>query len=339
MPKPLASNSTNYWAEIPPILKNNVQDIFSVMEEEGRTVTKVDDGRLILGTLRGTKPSSIKGSDLGLRLVLDVSHEELQDRMMALNEEELAWVKGEDVPIKRINGHSTKSHPNRFLTEPADDPIIEDYVEESPKMATKKKKKKDHLQAISDTFDAIRSERNYSMGDNKLSKQLAEARLSEPPPADFTDEEVKVYRIFERFDIDGDGFLNYQEIRSLISQVKNMSILSLEAYIDMCKTLSEDPALGIQKESLRTLYQTGYSNLDRDYEILFQPFDTRTVMSDTEEFFPSPHGMTPYGHSDIDPLIRAKVTELFARFDSNSDGYWSFNELVEFVTVTDPSRV
>merc|ERR1712227_310913 len=106
-------------------------------------------------------------------------------------------------------------------------------------------------------------ERNYSTNDPLLEEKLKSAKLL-GQSSKFSDDEVKAYRIFERFDDDGDGLLNYQELKELIAAVKHGDVLRLEAYIDICKTLEEDPALGITKEKLRTLYSSGYSNLDRD---------------------------------------------------------------------------
>ena len=76
--------------------------------------------------------------------------------------------------------------------------------------------------------------------------------------------------IFERFDVDKDGYMNYEELRALGKATGGD--LPNAAYISLCEEIGANPAKGVSKALLLTMYtDAGLGDAHRDYNIIFGP--------------------------------------------------------------------
>ena len=75
--------------------------------------------------------------------------------------------------------------------------------------------------------------------------------------------------IFERFDADGDGFLNYLELRALGKATGGD--LPEAAYVAVCGEIGANPSKGVTKALLLTMYtDAGLGDAHRDYNLIFR---------------------------------------------------------------------
>ena len=76
--------------------------------------------------------------------------------------------------------------------------------------------------------------------------------------------------IFDRFDIDTDGFMNFQELRALGKATGGD--LPHAAYLSLCQEIGANPDKGVSKALLLTMYtDAGLGDAHRDYNIIFGP--------------------------------------------------------------------
>jgi hypothetical protein len=76
--------------------------------------------------------------------------------------------------------------------------------------------------------------------------------------------------IFDRFDVDKDGYMNYEELRALGKATGGD--LPHAAYMALCEEIGANPAKGVSKALLLTMYtDAGLGDAHRDYNIIFGP--------------------------------------------------------------------
>ena len=76
--------------------------------------------------------------------------------------------------------------------------------------------------------------------------------------------------IFERFDADRDGFLNYRELKNLGAATGGQ--LPRAAYTSICNEIGADPAKGVTRELLLLMYtDAGLGDACRDHNLIFNP--------------------------------------------------------------------
>ena len=74
--------------------------------------------------------------------------------------------------------------------------------------------------------------------------------------------------IFEKFDVDKDGFLNLKELHAL-GQATGGD-LPYPAYVSICQEIGADPAKGVPKPLLLVIYtDANMGDAHRDYNMLF----------------------------------------------------------------------
>lgn len=75
--------------------------------------------------------------------------------------------------------------------------------------------------------------------------------------------------IFAHFDADGDGYLNFKELRAL-GQTTGGD-LPLAAYTSICEEIGANPKKGVTKELLLLMYtDAGLGDAHRDYNLIFK---------------------------------------------------------------------
>lgn len=75
--------------------------------------------------------------------------------------------------------------------------------------------------------------------------------------------------IFDRFDEDKDGLLNYRELKALGAATGG--VLPRSAYTSICNEIGADPAKGVTRELLLTMYtDAGLGDAHRDHNLIFQ---------------------------------------------------------------------
>ena len=75
-------------------------------------------------------------------------------------------------------------------------------------------------------------------------------------------------KIFERFDKDGDGFLNFKELKELGAATGGQ--LPREAYDSICGEIGADPRKGVTRELLLLMYtDASLGDAHRDYNLIF----------------------------------------------------------------------
>lgn len=76
--------------------------------------------------------------------------------------------------------------------------------------------------------------------------------------------------IFDRFDVDKDGYMNYEELRAL--GLATGGDLPEVAYVALCEEIGANPAKGVTKALLLTMYtDAGLGDAHRDHNMLFGP--------------------------------------------------------------------
>eukprot|EP00586_Coscinodiscus_wailesii_P006324 CAMPEP_0172487552 /NCGR_PEP_ID=MMETSP1066-20121228/16704_1 /TAXON_ID=671091 /ORGANISM="Coscinodiscus wailesii, Strain CCMP2513" /LENGTH=161 /DNA_ID=CAMNT_0013254249 /DNA_START=108 /DNA_END=593 /DNA_ORIENTATION=+ len=78
----------------------------------------------------------------------------------------------------------------------------------------------------------------------------------------------KVRAIHERFDVDRDGYLNYDELSRLQLETGG-DVLDENMYVMVCRTLNCRPGTGVSLEGLKLTYAAEGSDVDDDYEKVF----------------------------------------------------------------------
>lgn len=74
--------------------------------------------------------------------------------------------------------------------------------------------------------------------------------------------------IFDRFDADGDGYLNFDELRAL--GLATGGELPHPAFVAICEELGAAPHRGVTKSLLLTMYtDAGLGDAHRDYNLIF----------------------------------------------------------------------
>ena len=74
--------------------------------------------------------------------------------------------------------------------------------------------------------------------------------------------------IFDKFDVDGDGYLNYTELRALGKATGGE--LPHPAYVSICGEIGADPAKGVPKPLLLVIYtDANLGDAHRDYNMIF----------------------------------------------------------------------
>ena len=87
---------------------------------------------------------------------------------------------------------------------------------------------------------------------------------------DETEARRKSDEIFERFDADGDGFLNFEELHSLGQATGGE--LAFETYTAVCQEVDANPKQGVTKALLHIMYSdAGLGDPHRDYNLIFRP--------------------------------------------------------------------
>ena len=76
--------------------------------------------------------------------------------------------------------------------------------------------------------------------------------------------------IFDKFDIDRDGLLNYRELSALGRATGGD--LPQPAYVSVCKEIGADPNKGVSRPLLLCIYtDAGLGDVHRDYNLIFGP--------------------------------------------------------------------
>jgi hypothetical protein len=89
----------------------------------------------------------------------------------------------------------------------------------------------------------------------------------------------KVQVLFEYFDKDVDGYLNYAELRKLQSATSGV-VLSEEMYIMACKALNCHPSQGLSLDALKFTYASDGADIETDCN---KVFGTKDETSTTKE--------------------------------------------------------
>ncbi len=85
---------------------------------------------------------------------------------------------------------------------------------------------------------------------------------------DATVTKQKSDEIFQHFDVDGDSYLNYTELRKL--GLATGGELPKPAYKSICEEIGANPAKGVTKELLLLMYtDAGLGDAHRDYNLIF----------------------------------------------------------------------
>ncbi|KAG7340803.1 Grap2 and cyclin-D-interacting-domain containing protein [Nitzschia inconspicua] len=79
----------------------------------------------------------------------------------------------------------------------------------------------------------------------------------------------KVKLLFDHFDLDRDGFLQYDELRALQAATDEV-VLSEDMYVMACKALNCHPKQGISLEALKFTYASEGADIDKDYAKVFE---------------------------------------------------------------------
>lgn len=75
--------------------------------------------------------------------------------------------------------------------------------------------------------------------------------------------------IFERFDVDRDGYLSFQELRALGKATGGE--LPEAAFVAVCQEIGANPAKGVTKALLLTMYtDAGLGDAHRDHNLVFK---------------------------------------------------------------------
>jgi Grap2 and cyclin-D-interacting len=78
----------------------------------------------------------------------------------------------------------------------------------------------------------------------------------------------KVKVLFDHFDYDHDGFLDYEELRALQAATDEV-VLTEGMYVMACKTLNCHPKRGISLDALKFTYASEGADIDKDYAKVF----------------------------------------------------------------------
>jgi len=78
----------------------------------------------------------------------------------------------------------------------------------------------------------------------------------------------KVRQLHEHFDADGDGYLSFEEIRSL-QLLTSGADMPPDQYVMVCRALGCHPTKGISLEALRLTYASEGTDIDEDYRKVF----------------------------------------------------------------------
>jgi hypothetical protein len=78
----------------------------------------------------------------------------------------------------------------------------------------------------------------------------------------------KVRVLFDHFDADQDGHLNYEELRQLQAATEGV-VLSEEMYVMACKALNCHPRNGVSLEALKFTYAAEGADIEKDFEKVF----------------------------------------------------------------------
>ena len=115
------------------------------------------------------------------------------------------------------------------------------------------------------------------MSQNDDSQQQAQGEGTSPSIApifadatqDFAEHfKDRVRCLFEKFDADGDGFLNFSELGAL-QKATDGTTMSEQNYVMACKALSCDPRQGVPLPALKLTYMAEGANLEKDYYKVF----------------------------------------------------------------------
>mmetsp|Transcript_147 Transcript_147/g.242 ORF Transcript_147/g.242 Transcript_147/m.242 type:complete len:151 (-) Transcript_147:39-491(-) len=91
----------------------------------------------------------------------------------------------------------------------------------------------------------------------------------------------KVAAIHEYFDKDKDGFLSFQELRSL-QLLTSGDDMDENQFVAVCRVLDCHPTKGISLDALKLTYAADGSNIDKDYATVF-PESSSTASSKTKD--------------------------------------------------------
>lgn len=78
----------------------------------------------------------------------------------------------------------------------------------------------------------------------------------------------RVRALHEHFDVDKDGYLSFEELRSL-QLLTSGSDMSTDQYLMVCKALECSPGKGITLDALRLTYAADGTSVDDDYRKVF----------------------------------------------------------------------
>ena len=93
-------------------------------------------------------------------------------------------------------------------------------------------------------------------------------RRAERDTANMAAVKQKSDAIFERFDVDRDGYMNYAELKALGAATGGE--LPRAAFVSVCEELGADPSKGVSKALLLLMYtDAGLGDAHRDHNLIF----------------------------------------------------------------------
>ena len=102
--------------------------------------------------------------------------------------------------------------------------------------------------------------------EQEIMAEVARRRAERDPQ--LTAAKRKSDEIFRHFDADGDGYLNYSELKKL--GIATGGELPKLAYDSICQEIGANPACGVTKELLLLMYtDAGLGDAHRDYNLIF----------------------------------------------------------------------